>query len=448
MIRVINSVVGMRKGIIVAVVVLLNSLVLSGTWLSASTCRFEANPESAVTGSSADSPILTLTATTVAASAATDQETITETDQFRLEPNRYKEWVVSVYQAGSIRITAQWSGPRELQLRLYGPAQEDPYLDESKRSPLDVTFTVTSQMLGPASAGWHWRVRLGNRHDSLVAEGSISITVPKTLPQIKSFRTDLPLLYKELASMGPWYNNTYAASLGVNYTLRWDVDLATAPVTLVSSCNPIEPELAPGRTTACEESARGGLEREGSWGPIPTGDLGARWILQAENRHGRSEAVIKVLPKVSVGYHNAACIGCRPCLGCGKPSQTQRLAGFLTEVEQKVSGGCIRNNANLDRFNDPYLRGRMTDDILQKMKSLTIYPDDDHLPDAGGRTICETGYGYTPGDKEYIMMCLGKGADGLTLLHELEHYVDPKTDECRAAWVAQSCYGLAGPNCP
>lgn len=82
------------------------------------------------------------------------------------------------------------------------------------------------------------------------------------------------------------------------------------------------------------------------------------------------------------------------------------------------------------------------------MKTLIIYPDDADLPDAAGRDVCSTVYGYTPGDKEYIMICLRKGADGLTLLHELEHYVDPNTTECRAPWVAQSCYGCPAPGLP
>ena len=122
--------------------------------------------------------------------------------------------------------------------------------------------------------------------------------------------------------------------------------------------------------------------------------------------------------------------------------EIERLAAILREIEEKLNGGCIRNNSELDRFGDPYLRDGLTADILNAMYYLVVYPDDDFLPDLGARTKCDMGvYGYTPGNKEYVMICLRKGADGLTLLHELEHYVDPNTTECRAPWVAQWCYG-------
>ena len=182
----------------------------------------------------------------------------------------------------------------------------------------------------------------------------------------------------------------------------------------------------------------------------PVGSQGGTYTLVASNDHGSTKATIRVLPKMAIGYKDAVCTGCMPCVNCGHSSELERLKVLLQEIEAKLLAGCIRNNTNLDRFNDPYLRGDLTDDMLAAMATLIIYPDDCEVPDTSGATVCDTGYGYTPGSRTYLMICLRKGADGLSLLHELEHYVDPHTTECRAAWVAQSCYGCpqGGLPCP
>ena len=377
---------------------------------------------------------------------AAEQETQEDTYQFTLPAHRLSnDWEFWVYSEGTITVTISWTGPNKLRLFLYGPERDDPYVEVIRESPLVETFTITPQILAAGQRHWKWRARLGNASNT-AAEGSISISYPKNLPRIDSFQAnaqsgdDLPLLQGLGTPM-------YAAFPTQQFTLSWRVDSVVTSLSLESGCGAVAPELRSGVAMDCPNASMRLSTTRGSK-PEMISELGQVYTLRASNRHGDTEATIIILPKVWVGYFQATCIGCAPCQDCGKTPQVERLADSLRDVEQRVSGGCIRNNVGLDRFDDPYLRGNLSDDILQTMKTVTLYTSDEHIPNVTPGTICEGSVGYTSGDPKYILMCLSRGADGLTLLHELEHVVDPNTDECRAPWVAQYCYDIAVPSCP
>lgn len=372
------------------------------------------------------------------AAAQTEQ---TNEYEVSIEPHRLSTrtdfWI---YTEGTIELTLQWTGPRNLRLLLYGPGQEDAYLDVIETSPMTKSFAVTSEMLARGQGRWKWQFQVGNA-SSVVAQLNISVTYPKSLPVINYSRAEarhgdaLPFLGQEAGIL------EYAAFPTQEFTLNWSVDLAMSGITLEWSCGAVSPELASGVTRDCPNPSTALTSGRGSRQET-LGELGQVYTLIAKNKHGSSEARVIVVPQVWIGYNMAVCVGCSPCQDCGRTPEIERLAAILREIEGKLNDGCIRSNSELDRFGDPYLRDGLTADILNAMYYLVVYPDDDFLPDLGARTKCDVGvYGYTPGNKEYVMICLRKGADGLTLLHELEHYVDPNTTECRAPWVAQWCYG-------
>ena len=384
------------------------------------------------------------------ASIAVDQETQTDMHEFNVEAHRLtSKWEFWVYTEGTITLTVDWTGPRNLRLFLYGPRQEDPYLDVRAASPTTQTFVVTSEILARGQGRWKWEFQLGNASNSL-AQGSVSVTYPKSLPKINYFKAEalhgdsLPLLSQETGIA------TYAAFPTQEFTLNWSVELAISGLSLGCGCGAVAPELPHGVATDCPNPTTRLTSTRGSRSET-LGELGQVYTLIAKNKHGTTEAQIVVVPKVWVGFSSisrrmapsrSVCIGCAPCQDCGRTPEAERIGAILREIEEKLNAGCIRDNTNLDRFNDPYLRDGLTVGILNAMYDLIVYPDDDFLPDLGARTKCDIGvYGYTPGNKEYVMICLRKGADGLTLLHELEHLVDPNTTECRAPWVAQWCYG-------
>ncbi len=371
---------------------------------------------------------------------ASDPDTRTETYEFTVQPHRLSArpdfWI---YEEGTIAISVQWTGPRNLRLLLYGPGQDDPYLDVTEPSPITRSFDITSQILD-AGGGWKWQLQLGNA-SSVVTQATVSITYPESLPEIHYFRAE-PLHGDSLLPLSEQTGLIeYAAFPTQEFTLNWSAERAISALDLEWGCGAIAAELPEGVAADCPNvSTRLSVKRGSRTETL--GELGQVYTLVATNKHGTAEARVIVLPKVWVGYHTAVCVGCSPCQECGRTSEAERIGAILREIDGKLSAGCITNNTELDRFNDPYLRGALTADILSAMRTLVIYPASTYMPDLGARTMCERGsYGYTPGDKTYVMICLREGADGLTLLHELEHYVDPNTTECRAPWVAQSCYG-------
>jgi len=106
----------------------------------------------------------------------TDQETQTDTHEFNIESHRLTpRWDFWVYTEGTITLTVEWTGPRNLRLLLYGPGQEDPYLDVRGTSPMTQTFAVTSEIRGEEQGRWKWQFQLGNA-SGVLAQGSVSVT--------------------------------------------------------------------------------------------------------------------------------------------------------------------------------------------------------------------------------------------------------------------------------
>lgn len=376
--------------------------------------------------------LLLPTAALLAADVVEREESLT------LEPHRYKGWTFPVYETGSIAVSVVWTGPASLKISLYGPEQDEPILERTSTSPASAQLAVTQAMV---DRGTRWQVRVSNPSDRQ-ATGTLTFSYPETLPVIDSFRTDLELLIDEPEVA------LYAGFPGQAYTLTWRTTHATE-VTLERGCGAVFAERAPSAPgTDCPETSTG-VSRDGSRDEMLF-DQGADFTLVVSNGHGTVKKHLRILPKSWIGYEQAVCVGCAACHECGHASQAEQIGALLREVAAKISAGCIRNNVNLDRFGDPYLRGAMSADMLAKMAKLVIYVSDDDAPDTSARGVCDTAYGWTPGSRAFILLCASRPLSGLLLLHELEHLTDPRTTECRAAWVAQSCYGCpaGGVPCP
>jgi len=197
----------------------------------------------------------------------------------------------------------------------------------------------------------------------------------------------------------------------------------------------------------------------GSWGSNQTSEddreydveLGSTTSFEiwARNSDGSTfaQAVARIL--VRVGYHNARTPG-----GGVYRGDLNRLRDYLENIEELLNDGCIRNNADLDRFEDPYLRGGLTDDILAAMQGVVIYTSREQLPSAyretsdlcgcvpcDGQDCCT--YGETADDQSWVAICRSIGADDLTLLHELYHYTrgdQGRVAEDKAAAISMGCF--------
>lgn len=139
------------------------------------------------------------------------------------------------------------------------------------------------------------------------------------------------------------------------------------------------------------------------------------------------------------------------------------LPNYLRDIENLLEGGAIRDNTALDKFNDPYLKGGMTRDILNYMHvgrgQFTIFSSPQQYPSAirakGQGRLCKQGvYGEYFRDLPGVAICAKLKADALTLLHELCHYAMywkghatdwPPYEECKAATAAQMCFGHPPP---
>jgi hypothetical protein len=165
-----------------------------------------------------------------------------------------------------------------------------------------------------------------------------------------------------------------------------------------------------------------------------------RFIVSATNADGSTRADAVVYTKVRVGYHDAS----TPAGGIPE-AEVRRIRGELEDNDRRLNAGCIRNNDELDRFGDPYLRGQLTDDILAAMRQVLIITDRDRLPSRYRETarLCTDGvYGEVPTDKAYLAICREVGADELTLLHELYHYaaIRDSGNEFKAEAISTGCY--------
>jgi hypothetical protein len=159
----------------------------------------------------------------------------------------------------------------------------------------------------------------------------------------------------------------------------------------------------------------------------------------ARNADGPSVARVTAYCKAAVGYHAAS----TPA-GAVYVSELDLLRRYLEDLEARLVRGCIRNNTDLDRFGDPYLRGSLTDDILAAMREVLILTGREKLPTLYRTSrLCEPGnYGSTPSDRAFVAICREMSADALTLLHELYHYAAARDNgnEDKAFAVSLGCF--------
>lgn len=213
--------------------------------------------------------------------------------------------------------------------------------------------------------------------------------------------------------------------------------------------------------------------------------------LWAKNADGEVYEHETVYAKADVGYHRACCpaggtvhtdeiVAIREMLedidGRLRSNALEDLPGFIEDwnriIEERIGRGELPERARdyiLPAFDDlGYLsggvgRGSLADDLLAAMQGALIYIKSYTLPrgwrpgtlrpgqhhiceeyECNGHTcLCMGNTAYYPADPDcnWVGICLERGADGLTLLHELYHYTTGRggTDEYEARAVAVSC---------
>ena len=164
------------------------------------------------------------------------------------------------------------------------------------------------------------------------------------------------------------------------------------------------------------------------------------FVVAGQNVDGVTTERVTAWAKTAVGYHAA----CTPAGGVFA-SEVAAIRRDLEDIDRRLRDGCIRNNTDLDRFGDPYLRGALTDDILSAMQSVLVYIGPEKLPTAHRESrLCADGrvYGVTPRDRSFVAICRALRADSLTLLHELYHYAatSDNGNEDKAAAVSLGCF--------
>jgi hypothetical protein len=165
----------------------------------------------------------------------------------------------------------------------------------------------------------------------------------------------------------------------------------------------------------------------------------AAFVIGARNVDGVTTERVTAWAKTAVGYHAAS----TPAGGVFE-SEVERIRRDLEDIDRRLRGGCIRDNTDLDRFGDPYLRGALTDDVLNAMRNVLVYIGPEKLPTIHRTSrLCEPGvYGVTPMDRSFVAICRAIDADSLTLLHELYHYAATRDNgnEEKAFAVSLGCF--------
>jgi hypothetical protein len=165
----------------------------------------------------------------------------------------------------------------------------------------------------------------------------------------------------------------------------------------------------------------------------------ATFVVGARNVDGVTTERVTAWAKTAVGYHAAS----TPAGGVFA-REVEAIRRDLEDVDRRLRGGCIRDNTDLDRFGDPYLRGDLTDDILNAMRDVLVYIGPEKLPTSHRASgLCESGvYGVTPRDRSFVAICRALEADSLTLLHELYHYAAARDNgsEAKAFAVSLGCF--------
>jgi hypothetical protein len=116
---------------------------------------------------------------------ATSQKASIERD-FSLTGRNREVIELELKTAGKIVVKAEWRGTASsLALILNGPGQKQYYARKDGKSPLSLTFNVTSRLL---SLGKTWKVSVVNFSSRAAARGKVQITYPgvrESVPQIR-----------------------------------------------------------------------------------------------------------------------------------------------------------------------------------------------------------------------------------------------------------------------
>ena len=182
--------------------------------------------------------------------------------------------------------------------------------------------------------------------------------------------------------------------------------------------------------------------------------------ISARNDDGVIQKSVQTRLLSNVGYENVVTPS-----GPAYRSDMSRIRRHFESLEERLRDGCIRDAEELDCFGDPYLRGDLTDDILEAMQDVIVHYTLDTIPEAytqSGPQLCqcpETGgecdggccvFGLVPADRTWASICDVAGANELTLLHEMYHYAADHDweSEPKAFAVSLACYDRPFDFCP
>lgn len=195
--------------------------------------------------------------------------------------------------------------------------------------------------------------------------------------------------------------------------------------------------------------------------------------IYATNEDGGTTDQETFYAKIRVGYHDATVPGAPV-----RESDLDLIRGYLEEIDRRLNDNVLTNLPDyIEEFNSrvpagagfpdfadmEYLSGgvgtgNLADDILTAMQDVLIYISPATMPrgyrpgtitDAERRALCEeyehdgrTATVYGKSTREWVSICLDRGADDLTLLHELFHYASTSNNgnEARAAAVSMCAY--------
>jgi len=218
--------------------------------------------------------------------------------------------------------------------------------------------------------------------------------------------------------------------------------------------------------------------------------------LWARNADGEEYEHETIYAKANIGYHNAKC----PAGATIYSDELDKIRDLLEDIDENLRANALENlpsfieewNSSLDALVDippevreryrlpmfddiDYLSGRvgtgsLADDLLAAMLDVLIYAKAYTLPrgfrpgtiSEGEHSICEeyvcsedgsmctvmgkTAYYAAHPDCNWISICIEKGADSLTLLHELYHYCTGNGDEMKAVAISCCCFDFIAPD--
>lgn len=178
--------------------------------------------------------------------------------------------------------------------------------------------------------------------------------------------------------------------------------------------------------------------------------------IHARNPDGETSDREAFFAKIPVGYHTATVPGAPV-----READLRLVRGYLEEIDRRLNDNVLTTlPAYIADFNSrvpagdgfpafgdiAYLSGgvgtgNLTDDILSAMQNVLIYIGAYTLP-RGYRPVGPGVYGKST--REWAGIMRERGADGLTLLHELFHYASTFNNgsEARAFAVSMCAYNI------